>query len=93
MELTNAHPSDDARLAASKLARHSMWAGAGFSAVIVVAVLLELLSRGLVLMNAIGKNSVLDWAIHIGEYALLAIDVLLLIGIVGKLGWRLFKAV
>jgi len=44
-------------------------------------------------MNAIGKNSVLDWAIHIGEYALLAIDVLLLIGIVGKLGWRLFKAV
>jgi hypothetical protein len=60
---------------------------------VLVAVALELFSRTLVHFGIIEKNSVLNWSILVGEYALAAMDVLLLIGVVGKQAWRLLKAV
>jgi hypothetical protein len=86
-------PRDDPKGAAIRLAIHSLWSGLGFCAVILIAVLLELFSRLLLYLNLITDKSVLQYAILTGEYALVAIDILLLIGIVGKQAWRLWKAV
>jgi hypothetical protein len=84
---------DDPRQAAIKLAKHSAWAGLAFIAIVLVAVSLELFSRTLVHFGIIEKNGVLNWSILAGEYALAVMDVLLLIGVVGKQSWRLLKAV
>jgi len=84
---------DDPRQSAIKLAKHSVWTGLAFVAIVLVAVALELFSRTLVHFGIIEKNSVLNWSILVGEYALAAMDVLLLIGVVGKQAWRLLKAV
>ena len=85
-------PNDDDPVRVAKnLAMHSMWMGIAFMAIILVALVLKLVSHALISHGVIESNELLAWAIRLGEYGLLLIDVVLLIGVVGKLSWRLFK--
>ena len=59
-----------------------------FIAIVLVAVGLDLFSKTLVRLGLIEKRGFLDWCILLGADALVAIDVALLIGVVGKKSWQ-----
>lgn len=84
---------DDPAKTAKTLAKHSIWMGVGFMAIILVAIVLELFWRGLIRARIFEINDPVVWAIRLGSYSLLLIDLALLIGTVGKQSWRLLKNV
>ncbi len=85
--------SGKSKRAAIELATHSFWAGAAVVAITLVAVGLAWFGKGLVLLHWIQKDDPVDWAVHICEYALLGIDVALVICVVGKLAWKFLKSI
>lgn len=85
--------NEDPRQSAGILAKHSAWTGMAFIAIVLVAVGLDLFSKTLVRLGLIEKRGFLDWCILLGADALVAIDVALLIGVVGKKSWQPLRKV
>lgn len=79
--------------AALDLGRHALWIGLAFIFIISVAVGLEWFGVLLVRIRLVEAHSFLGEAIHYTAIALVGIDILLLIGVVGKLSWRYLKGV
>jgi hypothetical protein len=84
-------PHAKPKVAAFELATHSFWAGVAVVVITLVAVGLAWFDKGLIYIGWIAKDDPVDWAVHICEYALLTMDVALVIGVVGKLAWKFLK--
>jgi hypothetical protein len=84
---------DDARKSALQIGNHAIWTGVAFVIIILVAVGLEGFEHLLLWLKFIEKDGLLDWAIRIVAYALAALDLALLLGVVGKLGWQFLKSI
>jgi hypothetical protein len=59
----------------------------------LVAVALEGFENLLLWLKFIESGGPLDWAIRVVAYALAALDLVLLLGVFGKLAWRYFKSI
>jgi hypothetical protein len=82
---------DDPSKPAKTLMKHSLWAGLAFLAIILIAVVLDLFARLLLQLNFIEQDGTLAKIIHAGALALAAMDVLFLIGVFAKTGWRFLR--
>ena len=76
---------------AKTLMKHSLWAGVAFLAIILIAVVLDLFARLLLALNFIEEDGTLTKIIHVGALALAGMDVLFLICVFGKTGWRFLR--
>ena len=84
---------NEVRGAVKGLTSHSFWIAVAFVFIILIAVGLEWFDKFLVHLKLIEAKGFLDLVIRVVVDILALIDVALLLGVVGKLGWRLFKRV
>ena len=82
---------DDPRKAAWRLIKHSLCAGAAFCAVILIAVGIEKFGDLLVLSGWVKSGEHIYWACLVGQDILLVGDVVLLVAIFFKLGYRFYR--
>jgi hypothetical protein len=84
---------DDPRQAAKKLALHSFWARLAFCGTILVAVGLHSFDRALIGVALIENDDGSDLACRFGSYCLAALDLALLVDVVGKQALRLLRVI
>jgi len=82
---------EDPSKSAIALIKHSFWGGVAFVGIILVAVALELLERFLLRFSFIEGDTTLTRIIHLGSLVLATLDVLFLVGVVGKTGWQFLR--
>jgi hypothetical protein len=79
--------------AAKGLMLHTACMGGAFLVIILVAVGIDLFSKLLVKIQWIEPNNYIFWSLYVGSRALVGIDLVGLIGVVGKLTLRKIRTV
>lgn len=74
-----------------ELAKHIYYVTLAFVLILAAAIGLDQLAKYLVRIQLIDVGSLLEWALVLGKYFLLAVDSVLLILLVLKFAWRVGK--